>query len=241
MNSDYKRPHERGNVLFLVLIAVALFSALSYAVVQSTRSGGGDTSSETKMINVSQLLQIPPIYRTAVQRMVVTQVIDGSLIGGASPQYASTQTAAEKARNLYQPTGGNMPYPIPPHELMDPTKAPYDWVLNSENEVKNIGSTSTSGVPEEKSVELMIFLPGLKKTACEDVNKRLGITGMPEVVADASLTASSTVPIYMENGGAGMIGAGLTPDAQLAGKAEGCFLQYGTPDNYVFYAVLIPR
>ena len=54
---------EKGNVLFLILIAVALFAALSYAVTQSSRSGGGDANNETSLINSAQVTQYPASVR----------------------------------------------------------------------------------------------------------------------------------------------------------------------------------
>lgn len=235
-----KRISESGNVLFLILIAVALFAALSYAVTQSMRSGSGDASKETNSVNVAQLLQVPTTYRTAVQRMVVSNDMEASLIRAIEPAYFSSETEEEHKRNIYHPLGGGMPYPVPPKDLMNPDYEPYAWAFNSENEVKNVGITSSSGDAEEPSVELMALLPGIKKSACEAINQKLGITGMPESVADASLNASSTVPAYMENGGAGIIGA-YPRDEQLAGKQEGCFLLLGTTDEYVFYAVVLAR
>lgn len=233
------RKNERGNVLFLILIAVALFAALSYAVTQSTRSGGGDASNETKLIDVSQLLTTPTVYRSVAQRMILSQGVDGGGIIAIDPNNFSGLTAEQRKHDIYHPEGGGMAYPIPPKNMMDPNYDTNTWALNSENEVKNIGTTTA--IPDETSVELMVFLPGLKKSVCEGINKKLGIPlPIPISNADASMNASSDPPTYMENGGLGVIGS-LASDAQLVGKAEGCFLLYGTTDMYVFYSVLLDR
>ena len=71
VSTTANRDSERGNVLFLILIAVALFAALSYAVTQSSRSGGGDAGKETNLVNSAQLTQYPAGIRTAIVRMIV--------------------------------------------------------------------------------------------------------------------------------------------------------------------------
>ena len=229
------RARERGNVLFLILIAVALFAALSYAVTQSTRSGGGDASKETSLVNVAQLLQVPAVYRATVQRMMISQGINGGDIVGTPPAYFSGMTANMIPRNIYHPQGGAMPYPIPARELMEDTSTV--WAINSEHEVKGVGTTSTSGAPEIDHVELMAILPGIKKSVCEAINKKLGIAGMPQSIMDSTMTASADPGTYMENGGVNILGNNST-DSQLVGKTEGCVYDGSA---YIFYAVIQER
>lgn len=58
---------QNGNVLFLILIAVALFAALSYAVTKST-SGSGSVSKEKLALSISELLQQSSTIKTEIMR-----------------------------------------------------------------------------------------------------------------------------------------------------------------------------
>lgn len=64
-----KRKHEAGNVLFLILIAVALFAALSYAVTQSSRGDGNDISDEQAKLIAGEILNYEVAIKTAAQRI----------------------------------------------------------------------------------------------------------------------------------------------------------------------------
>ncbi|MCD8569257.1 MAG: hypothetical protein LRY50_13400, partial [Geovibrio sp.] len=66
----YQNSRESGNVLFLILVAVALFAALSYAVSSSTRSGSSDGGrQEDTEIIASSLLQYASGLAMAVEKM----------------------------------------------------------------------------------------------------------------------------------------------------------------------------
>ena len=63
------RIREKGNVLFLILIAIILFAALSYAVTSSTRSGTNNTSKEKDDLAASRLLNFATALQTGIMRL----------------------------------------------------------------------------------------------------------------------------------------------------------------------------
>lgn len=70
----YYRPNssQRGNILFIILLAVVLFAALNYAVTQSMRGEGKSANSENVELAVSQLFQQASLYENTLRRFVMS-------------------------------------------------------------------------------------------------------------------------------------------------------------------------
>ncbi len=233
------RRSESGNVLFLILIAVALFAALSYAVTQSTRSGGGDASSETNLVNSAQVTQYPASIKTAITRMNVSLSVSSDLLEFNTP--ATFGALTDPTYGVFHPSGGGATYAQAPNDVMvsagtNPTGI---WIFNSENEVHNVGTSAGAATSTTGTADVIAFLPDIKKAICDKINSELGITG---VTVEA---ATIDVATLMNNANTGIGGGGGTIGytggaTGLAGKPQGCY-RAGAAGMYVYYAVLVER
>ncbi len=240
---------ERGNVLFLILIAVALFAALSYAVTQSSRSGGGSTDRETSILSGASMTQYPAGLRTSVVRMILS----GTDVTEIQFDAPDAILAANEGASVFHPRGGGALFQEAPANLMANNQAG-TWFFNGNWDVPGIGlSDSADGN------DLIAFLPGISRGVCTAVNEELNFVeditdcfntdgAVPHI--NTTLTqANIRENIQIDTGG---VTFPTTDQEDLAnatsactafiGHPAGCFFDAGTNGGeYVYYAVLLER
>lgn len=235
-----KKHYESGNVLFLILIAVALFAALSYAVTQSSRSGGSDASSETAAVNAGALTQYPTGVRTAMLRMSIAGIPVENIEFNEPANFAgcSTPSGGLTAGNcIFHPNGGGATFQDSPPSAMASASAG-TWYFNKNFAFGDIGSSSA---------DFATFLPGITEGLCKELNKRYSISAITIYVPTANSMTQSI------GGGTGYVDTASNttgsvtaiPNAvawpvALNGHPYGCFNAgtAGSP-NYVYYHTLI--
>ena len=205
---------QKGNVLFLILIAVALFAALSYAVTQSSRSGGGDASKEKELLDYSSLQNYISGLRGAITRMTINGTAI-SEINFRPPSSFSSMTNAELAANVFSPLGGGISYD---------NSFGGEFVFSMQ--ITDIGTTSSNSSGNE-----IVYLKEIpvNDDFCNMVNKKNSISGVPTYSQMDNVS----------RGGNSISGFGGIPAemSSIPGKAEGCF-EDDTNNFWFYYAVV---
>lgn len=181
---------QRGNALFLILIAVVLFAGLSYAVTRSSRSGGG-IEKETTLLDASQITQYGSIVRQAVTRMILTGSIDLE-IDYTPPNVSNPYCETDPTHCLFYSDGGGIDhFGAPLHGALS------QWIYgDGGNYVQDLGSnTSVSGR------EAIAALVGVPLSVCSKINQQLGIGTTIATNAGAldELPATTTAPTPLSN------------------------------------------
>jgi hypothetical protein len=245
------RSKESGNVLFLILIAVALFAALSYAVTQSTRSGGGSTEREQSLLGSATLTQYPTTLRSSVTRMILGGADVRNIMFNAPADFDAV-SSGENVLLVFHPDGGGAVFQDASADVMA-NAAPGKWVFNAELEVPEVGRDGPGGN------DLIAFLVGVNQPVCERINEELGFVDesngdcddyegrrVPSVeLADTSLTRNMTDGYDFPTEPAETLQCG--GGTAFNGVASGCFhdgsIAWGDGETgaFVYYAVLLER
>ena len=202
---------ERGNVLFLILIAVTLFAALSYAITQSNR-GGGNAADEKIQVSGAQVTQYPAGIQTAVMRLMMNGSTVSELAFNVPGSYGG-DTSIE----VFHPSGGGAIYQTSSPDVVDDPATDL-WVFRSDIAVTNIATTAD---------DLVALLPGLKQSVCQSINLEItGSTAIPVMTGTEANILAGTVDIDDGN----------TSSGTVDGYAYLCV--ESSDGEYVYYHVL---
>ncbi|MAS87282.1 MAG: hypothetical protein CMH30_04815 [Micavibrio sp.] len=103
--------NEKGNVLFIILVAVALFAALTYAVTQSTAVSNPDTiNREMTTLNDADDEDYQSTIKQAVQRLKFTNDCTDAEISYEEPDGTNANPSApiDESCHVFRPNGGGV-------------------------------------------------------------------------------------------------------------------------------------
>lgn len=171
----YQNSRESGNVLFLILVAVALFAALSYAVSSSTRSGSSDGGrQEDTEIIASSLLQYASGLAMAVEKMRLSHSCSESDISFESPLISYDHTHTPPARDackVFLPSGGGYTYQenINWYNVASYNTGYKSWAtfITGDYNIVDVGTDES---------DLIMFIFPLTLDVCNKINEKLGVT-----------------------------------------------------------------
>jgi len=170
---------QKGNALFLILIAVALFAALSYAVTQSGRSGDG-VDKETNTINATKIIEYMGDLQYTIQRLkLVDGITDSNIqfyVTASYPIHCTTGNNCLFSRDGGNIGGGN---PGTTGGNVIPFGIPADWMYLEVGDGFSIDQIGTV-LPD-----VFGTIKNLSQNMCEEFNKKHNLT-LP-VPADATV------------------------------------------------------
>ncbi len=231
MNKTKIISSECGSSLFIILIAVALFAALSYAMSQRGDSGAA-LSAEKIRLAASDVIDMgnklaDSTARLRLRNVLQTQIsFENSSVAG----YANPNCSVDNCK-IFAFDGGGRDWETPTNDINNGV----DWGFTSGVAIRNIGTDSA---------DLIAVLPGLSLGICNRINMMIGlydVSGVPSVFA--AVTANKFSGTYG-------VPTTLT-DAQINGQKSACiqittasgtaFTGAPLSNTYVFYQVLEAR
>lgn len=234
----------RGNVLFIVLLGVVLFGALSYAVVNSNSDSGDTGSAEQARIYAGEIVRYAQSMRAAVDRMRMNGVSENDIRFAHPDLDAAYGTLGTTPKNeVFHPDGGGMNYLTPKQEWLNYAFSGDtnfgDWIFNSRNYIMGVGSNAGS-CSQSDCYELVMLLPYLNKETCVAINNILA-AGAED--ADPDQDTGSILITHGFNGT--YIGPAKIDgtNADLNGLKSYCLQGDIVPPagSYIFYTALIER
>jgi len=224
------RHTQSGNALFIILIAVALLGALSYAVTQSNRGGVTALTDEKAKLYATEILDYAQVVSNAVAQLRLRGCDESeiSFENNVVSGYANANSPSDKTCHVFHPSGGGLAF----------GKAFNDnyYHFSGDRFIFDVGTTgSVTSERAELYVDLIV-----DEQICTVINDKIDIEN-----------PSGNLPIGLPGSGrfTGTYNGGnpithpSNPDSLSAtrGRKSFCVESSVNPDIHYFVRVLIAR
>lgn len=241
---------EAGNALFLILIAVALFAALSYAVTNSGR-GSGNIDRENFSLAFAEVQDIIGQYQYAMKRVLILNRVqierldarfDDANFVNTNCTLGGQSTPGEC--QMFHEDGGGLPRPGLERKneasFGPETASYYNWEADRDGVSVN-HFHNWSGTPSNAADPIITMFTN--RDFCQYFNERNGVT---TPIEDSTLSTALAFHWLSTNWAsnnaipANSFTGGQVPG--LAGKTQGCFRRsFSGVYAYVIVELLWPR
>lgn len=161
---------ERGNALFLILMGIVLFAALTAAVSKGFRGGNSALSGSRIEALANDIIITASSYEKGVQKLLAKgnseTRISFTRASGDGYELTPAESASEKVFNV---VGGGAQYLDPPKDALDTTRSAESgygsWFFTGSNKVKDVGADDEG--------DIIAMLPYVRKNVCVAINNRL--------------------------------------------------------------------
>lgn len=245
------KKREHGNVLILIMLAVAMFAALTYAVSDGMRGGGSTVTKEQARVAAGEIIRRGAAIENAVNYMMTNNGCSESELEFWHEYYLniddssmeSTMSNDDSTRDecdIYNPNGGGLsPEYASSSAITDGGSLPVTngkpghWAAAIIVNIDNVGSDLN---------DFAIVTPSISRAVCEAINKQVGINTLYYGI-DHDYFA-----FYGSNNNLNTVLTSVLGDAEtdLSGKRTFCFNTRASgsteaPDSYWFVHVIYAR
>lgn len=208
------RNAQNGSALFMILMAVALFAALSFVVSQQNDSGQALSSEKVKLL-ASDVIDMGSKMSDTVAHMRLNKIdlkkisFENQVMTG----YTNPACTVDDCK-VFAYAGGGRDWEKPTPDVSRGA----DWGYTGDIAIQNIGTSDA---------DLVAILPNLSITLCNQLNKMVGINSTPPlftgVAAAQFIGTFNATPIMLSN-------------TVIDGKESGC-IELRTPSGTAFSGI----
>lgn len=232
-----QRRNQDGNALFMVLVGVVLFAALSFTFSKGSQQGGENISTRQAELAASDIITFSQRTGRTVDDMLRKNVSETQIsFEGLKDGYTNAACSEDRCKVFVTTSGIQPVYPM--EAWLDKNYsgdyAYLNWYLSAQLCVPGVPDNTCTA---PKGNDLLLILPYVRKALCETINDKIGIANPPP---DNTSVGSIAANAQFDGSFTPTGGATLLDGTGLDGKTAAC-VHDSNSDAYYYYSVLIAR